>query len=193
MRWAGGILPALSVFKTKFKRTQMIFTARKTIASKLDEYEGVSFTLNKMTEGRRVKLRVDMAPHSHRLRELIAEATRMEESDNAAGATQILEEVRVITEDHIPSEFLRWGLHAIKGLQVKEDEDSEPVEVTTADALIAIGPRPLFDEIVLAIRAEAGVSEEKLGESAPPTISDAQVGGEKSTSSAGTAESKATT
>lgn len=173
----------------------MTFTTRKTVQSALPGFEDVKFTLNKMTEGRRIKLRLSLAPHTAKLRDLMGEANRMQETNDTDAAAELLEKVKVVVDDDITPAWVRWGLHKIHGLTVNVDDcATEPaVLVFTADQLIDIGPPALYAEIVTAIKAEAGITEQQQGESAPLTTSDAQVGGEKNITSAGTAENKVTT
>jgi hypothetical protein len=167
----------------------MTFTSRKTIKSALLGFEDVSFTLNKMTEGRRIELRVALADSTAKLTDSVIEAKQLETSDgdpNGRRAFELLDTVQVISDDQIPSVYLKWGLHSIDGLVI----DDIPA---TPESLIAAGPRELFNEIVSAIKVESGITVQQQGESVPPTISAAQVGGEKSSTSADLVESKVIT
>jgi len=50
--------------------------------------------------------------------------------------------------------YLEWGLAEIKGLKI----DGEPASMTT---LVERGPEELADEIIKAIKAETGLSEDE--------------------------------
>jgi hypothetical protein len=50
--------------------------------------------------------------------------------------------------------YVEWGLAAIKGLKIDGEEAS-------ATALIERGPEELIDEIVAAIKAESGLTEDE--------------------------------
>ncbi|CAB4130912.1 hypothetical protein UFOVP130_44 [uncultured Caudovirales phage] len=150
----------------------MNFESRLTIPSTLTGFEDVKFTLNKMTEGRRIKLRLALAETSAKLREMVEEATTLagQSEPSTVRASALLDGVTALIEEKVTPQWVRWGLHSIEGLTIDG-------EAATTDSLIESGPRALYAEIADAIKREAGMSEEQRGESAPPTISGAPVDG----------------
>lgn len=163
----------------------MNFESRITRASKLPGFDGVSFTLNKMTEGRRIKLRLQVAEKSAKLREL-GERARALDDQNGQEALQILEQINSLMVDEIDPVYVRWGLKSIDGLEI----DGKPA---TPELLIEDGPPELYREILAAINEAAGLTERQRGESEPPTTSGAQADGRMSDSSAEPADAPATT
>ena len=163
----------------------MNFQSRITVQSALPGYEDVSFTLNKMTEGRRIKLRVKLADAGAKLREALAEAEDIKEQGGAKAAEALFEKVKAMVDDEITPAWVRWGLHQIAGLSI----DDAPA---TVESLIEAGPRELYSEIVYAIKKEAGLTDTQQGESELPTTSDELVDGQKNSTSADLADSKAT-
>jgi hypothetical protein len=160
----------------------MQFSSRITTES--TACPGVTFTLNKMTEGRRIKLRLTMAEKTAKLREIMVEVNRLREDPepNQARVAELLDTVTETLEDEITPAWVKWGLHSITGLTIDGQE-------ATPDLLIADGPRDLYKEIAAAIKSEAGLSEEAQGEFVPPITSGAQVtGGVTSTDATPAAE-----
>ena len=162
----------------------MDYVSTQTIQSSFSE--DISFVLNKMSEGRRISLRLKLAGMTNRLRELMEQANQAVGTENVAQASMLFDQVKEVVDDQITPEWVRWGLVSIHGLRIDG-------EAATVESMIAKGPRSLYNEIVLAIKAEAGITEEERGESEPPSTSAAPVDGGNSTSSAVDAGSKAST
>lgn len=165
----------------------MNFQSRQAFESKIPGFEGVVFTLNRMTEGRRIKLRLALADTTARLREALVEIRRLKEQETPEPkrAAELLDTVAAIVEDEVTPTWVRWGLHAIDGLEI----DGQPA---TVESLIESGPTDLYAEIAAAVRREAGLSEEQQGESEPPSISGAPVVGGTSDTTAENAGNGAT-
>ena len=103
---------------------------------------GVTFSVAKMSFGRRADL-------MRRVREL---ARRMEFLE-AGQATGDKMDAALMAAD-IDRLFLEWGLISVSGLEVDGTE-------ATPDTLAAKGPEDLCREALAAIRAEAGLSTEE--------------------------------
>lgn len=131
-----------------------------------------------MSEGRRIKLRLALAPELAVLRTKLYEAQSMQKEDTSLAVVQQLgDEITIISEDKINPAYVRWGLHSIEGLTI----DDTPA---TVESLIESGPRDLYNEILDAIKKESGLDERQQGESEPLTTSGAQVDGRKTSTSA---------
>jgi hypothetical protein len=89
----------------------MNFDSRVTLPSNLPEFDGVSFTFNKMTEGRRIKLRLAMADCYSKLREITEEAARIagnSEAD-AVRAIELHQKANELISNDINPMWVRWG------------------------------------------------------------------------------------
>jgi hypothetical protein len=103
---------------------------------------GVKFTIARMSFGRRIEL-------TRRIRELAARAEFLQAGDDARekiDATLLAGEIERI--------YLSWGLLRVNGLTI----DGLPA---TPELVEASGPEPLCREIVAAIRAECGLTDEE--------------------------------
>src|SRR5258708_1947307 len=106
------------------------------------EYPEVWFTIRRMSFGRRLEL-------AKEIREL---SRRMEFA--AAGGTPGDEMEAAILSGEIEGLYLRWGLVAVEGLAVDGGSASP-------DLLLEKGPEALTREILLAIQAECGLSDDE--------------------------------
>ena len=100
--------------------------------------DGVSFTISRMSFGRRIEL-------TRRVRDLTRKVEFLQAGDDVrekVEASWLGVEVERL--------YLEWGLREISGLSI----DGQPASV---DKLIADGPEDLSREIVAAIRAECGL------------------------------------
>ncbi len=104
--------------------------------------EDVAYRIVRMSFGRRIEL-------TRRVRELAAKLGFLEAGDTPE---ERLEAAAVANE--IERLYLEWGLQGIEGLTI----DGKPA---TPELLIACGPEELCREIVEAIKAECGLSEEE--------------------------------
>jgi hypothetical protein len=103
---------------------------------------GVHFIVQKMSFGRRIDL-------TRRIREL---ADRAEFLSAGESAIEKLDASLLTAE--IERTYVLWGLTEVGGL----DLDGTPA---TPESLIARGPEELFQEVLQAVKAECGLSEEE--------------------------------
>jgi hypothetical protein len=116
------------------------YESAKVVASKV--LPGVQFAIQRMSFGRRVDL-------CHLIRQIAPKLEFLE------AGSEFGERVEAnLLGQEIENLYLRWGLAGVEGMLI----DGQPV---TADLLIAKGPEALSKEIVAAIQAECGLSEEE--------------------------------
>ena len=115
---------------------------------------GVRYAVEKMSFGRRLELIRELKRLLGRLQFVLADATGNPEQQ--AEAALLAGEINRI--------YLRWGLRKLTGLQI----DGEPV---TQENLIEKGPEELVEEILQAIRREAGLSGAERKNCGSPSIS----------------------
>ena len=154
----------------------MNFESTVSHNSKLPGFEGVKFCLKKMTEGRRIKLRLALAAAQAELMDVLTEASNAK--DNEVKLAGLLNQVESIRGNTIDPLYVRWGVKSIEGLQI-DGQDA------TVDLLIEEGPPELYQEILSRVKKEAGLSDEEKGESVPPTTSNAATDGRTETTTAG--------
>jgi hypothetical protein len=118
-----------------------------------EKLPGVRFVIERMSFGRRLELIRELREWLGKL-EFVA----------AAPAGPVREAESALLAGEIDRIYLRWGLREVKGLEI----DGEPV---TAENLVAKGPEALVEEIVGAIRCEAGLSEAERKNCESPSIS----------------------
>lgn len=118
----------------------MQYESVKTVESAV--VPGVRFTISKMSFGRRAEL-------TRQIWELANRAERLQACDDARERL----EAAVLTSE-IERAYLHWGLQRVEGLTI--DGQS-----ATVDMVIARGPEDLCREMLAAIRAECGLSEEE--------------------------------
>ena len=116
----------------------MTYESVRTVESQVAR--GVSFTLAKISFGRRVEL-------MRRVREL---ARRMEFLEAGQAPGDKMDAALLQTE--IDRLFLTWGLRAVSGLEL-DGADATP------ELLAEAGPEDLFREALAAVRAETGLPE----------------------------------
>jgi hypothetical protein len=116
----------------------MTYESVRTVESRVAS--GVTFTLAKISFGRRAEL-------MRRVREL---ARRMEflEAGRAPGDKMDA----ALLQTAIDRLFLTWGLRAVSGLEL-DGADATP------ELLAEAGPEDLFREALAAVRAETGLTE----------------------------------
>lgn len=102
--------------------------------------DGVSFTISRMSFGRRVEL-------MGRVRDL---ASKLEFFEAGSGNKDRVE--ADILSAEIDQLYLRWGLREVSGLTI----DGRPA---TPDLLASSGPEDLFVEALNAVKSECGLSE----------------------------------
>jgi len=101
---------------------------------------GVTFTLAKISFGRRVELMRGVRELARRIEFLEAGQAPGDKMDAALLQTEI---------DRL---FLTWGLRAVSGLEM-DGADATP------ELLAEAGPEDLFREALAAVRAETGLTE----------------------------------
>jgi hypothetical protein len=102
--------------------------------------EGVSFTVAKMSYGRRVELMRRIRELSRKLEFLDAGSEPGDKMDAA------------LLEAEVNRVHLTWGLHAVSGLTL-DGVDATP------DLLAESGPEDLFREALAAVRKQTGLTE----------------------------------
>lgn len=151
------------------------FKSRVTIPSALPEWDGVTFTIRRPTEGLRIRMREQLAAALEQLREAIGEARAVDESgENDAASTvklqKISDRIEFLQGNQIDIAHLRASLVKVEGLEI----DDAPA---TVESLIENGPRELYVEILQAIRKESGLSESERKNSESPITSGVQEDG----------------
>ena len=105
-------------------------------------YPGVRFAVQRMSFGRRMEL-------SRRIREISGKAEFLNAGDELRDRIEAN-----LLGGEIDEIYLRWGLVGIEELLI----DGEPA---TLDSLIERGPEELAREMVDAIKAQCGLTEEE--------------------------------
>ncbi len=118
----------------------MRYESTKTVESKVAE--GVSFTIARMSFGRRIEL-------TRRIREL---SGRLEFLDAGEQAGEKVE--AALLRGEIEKLYLEWGLREVHGLRIDGAE-------ATVESLIEAGPEELCREVLEAIKHECGLTEEE--------------------------------
>jgi len=144
----------------------MTFSSKKKVQSKLAGYEDVFFTLKKMTEGRRIKLNLELAPHKARLRDLVGESQMLNpvlpegqeapvlDAITVTKVQNLNDQLHTLVESEINPVWFRAGFDSVEGIDI----DGKPA---TLDTLMSDGPSELYKEILDAIRSEAELSTEE--------------------------------
>ena len=115
---------------------------------------GVRFTVERMSFGRRLEL-------IRQLKELLGRLDFVLAA-NAGGPEKQAEAALLVGE--IDRIYLRWGLRKVDGLVMDGEE-------VTAESVIERAPEALIEEILQAIRREAGISPAEAKNSKSPFIS----------------------
>lgn len=126
-----------------------------TITRESHALPGAHFTFRRMSFGRRLEL----------ARQLQETLRRMDAALAAAPGERRDAEVATLAAE-ADAGYLRWGLIEVEGLEI----DGRPA---TTESLLASGPEALVLEIIEAIKAEAGLSEEERKNSGSPSTSSA--------------------
>jgi hypothetical protein len=116
----------------------MEYTSVETIESGVAA--GVTYTVAKMSFGRRVEL-------TRRIRELAGRRECMEAGDSA---NEKMEAALLASE--IDRIYLLWGLREVTGLELDG-------VAATPESLAASGPEELFREALAAVKQQCGLSE----------------------------------
>jgi hypothetical protein len=130
---------------------------------------GVRFTVERMSFGRRLDL----------IRRLKGLTGRLAFLSAAPAADPERQAEAALLAGEINRLYLSWGLRKLTGLQIDGEEPS-------LEALLERGPEGLVQEILNAIRHEAGLSEAESKNSKSPFISSEQTKPDGSATVAGT-------
>jgi hypothetical protein len=103
---------------------------------------GVTFTIAKMSFGRRMEL-------MRRVRELARRAEFLAASEGSGDKMDA-----ALLQSEIERIFVMWGVKAVSGLVVD-------ARVADPELLAEAGPEKLFREVLAAVRRETGLSEEE--------------------------------
>ena len=114
---------------------------------------GVRFQIGRMSFGRRLELIRELKGWLGRLEFVSAGAPGPEQSAEAA-----------LLAGEIDRIYLRWGLRRLMGLEIDGEE-------VTPESLMEKGPEEVVEEVLLAVRREAGLSEAERKNFASPSIS----------------------
>ena len=101
---------------------------------------GVTFTIAKMSFGRRLELMRQVRELARRV-EFLEAGEKPEDKMDAA-----------LLQAEINRLFLKWGLRAVSGLHLDGEE-------ATPQSLVDAGPEDLFREALEEVRAETGLTE----------------------------------
>ncbi len=113
-----------------------------TVEVESEKIPGVRFAVERMSFGRRLELIRQLREWLGRL-EFVTAAPSQGPEQQAEAALLAGEIDRI---------YLRWGLRRVTGIEIDGEE-------VTAERLIAKGPEGLVEEVLQAIRREAGLSE----------------------------------
>lgn len=127
-------------FLSHLAKTTERYESVKYVQSKT--FPRVRFGIHRMSFGRRLAL-------CHRIREITPHLEFLE------AGSEFSEKVEAnLLGQEIETLYLRWGLASVEGISIDG-------QAATAETLIAKGPEPLSKEIVVAIQAECGLTEEE--------------------------------
>ncbi len=129
--------------------------------------DGVTFVVERMSFGRRLELIRELKDLLGRLEFVLA---------GPQGPAQEAEAALLAGE--IDNVYLAWGLREIEGLEIDGEK-------ATREKLIEKGPEALVEEILAAIRREAGLSEAERKNFESPSTSCAGIRPGGSATSAG--------
>jgi len=118
----------------------MNYESVRTIQS--ETAKGVSFTINRMSFGRRLEL-------TRRIREVGAKLQFLTSGEALEDKIEAS-----LTAHEVDKLYLQWGLRSVDGLAI----DGENAE---AESVISSGPEELCREIVQAIKKECGLTGEE--------------------------------
>jgi len=115
----------------------MYYESQRTYES--SSQPGVSFTVHRMSLGRRAEL-------TKRLRELLGKIEFLEAGKEPKDSVEA-----ALLASRVEETYLRWGLAEIRGLAIDGQE-------ATPEMLVSAGPEDLCREIVTAVKAECGLT-----------------------------------
>ena len=115
---------------------------RSAIQCDSASFPGVSFTIRRVSLGRRIELAKD-------IRDLATELEFHQAGESAKDQVEA-----AVQSARIDQVYLRWGLLAISGLEIDG-------ELPTVDTLFSGGPERLLREIVDRIKGECGLTDDE--------------------------------
>lgn len=124
------------------ERPTMAASYESTVTRSSEIFKGVVFTISRISFGRRM----DLARG-------VLELSKKAQYREAGGGVDDAIEANILACE-IDRLYLRWGLAGIRGLTIDGTE-------ATAELLAEKGPENLAREIVRAIKAECGLSEDE--------------------------------
>ena len=116
------------------------YRSEAVVASKVAP--GVTFTIAKMSFGRRVEL-------MRRVRELARRSEFLAASESAGEKMDA-----ALLQSEIERTYVTWGVKEVRGLTVNGS-------VADVELMAAEGPEELFREALAAVRRETGLNEEE--------------------------------
>jgi hypothetical protein len=124
-----------------------------------------------MTEGRRLDLRSKISEPNRRIREILKEQAAIEgqseETRDSAKWLELQDEFDGLMLEKVNPAWLTWGLKRIDGLEV----EGKPLGVEDWKDW----PSALFEEVIVAIKAESELNGTERKNSELPTTSGGQV------------------
>lgn len=111
-----------------------------TVKHESKTHAGVSFTVRRMSLGRRMEL-------ARRIREMAARLEFLEAGQDPKDKVEA-----ALAAAGVERVYLEWGLAEVQGLEI----DGQPA---TPESLIEAGPEELCREIAAAVKAECGLTE----------------------------------
>lgn len=143
----------------------MSFTFDSHVKVTSEKCAGVTLVINKRTEGRRIQLRLDMAPIQEKMESVLERLRSLPEPPESGDDTRTAEQKKQyaavvaeyfrVQEDEIQPAWVKWGLVRVEGLTV------DGREVTSPDEFIELAPPELYAEAVEAIKASLGLTAEQ--------------------------------
>lgn len=143
----------------------MNYTSKTT--HKSDVMPTVSFTLKKLSHGRRLKIDLALADHRAKVRELSQEFMTIAEDDSSEARLRKIRldsQTRFVIEEHFKPTYLREALDKLEGLEI----DGAPA---TLENLFSDGPVELIEEIYQTIQNNIGLTLDEIKNSERPTTS----------------------
>jgi hypothetical protein len=178
------------------------YSSTRTVQSRLPDFEGVSFTIRRISDGLRNQYRLETAGALREQADLIEQRedlvdairermgmdekafseVRMDQLPRSDRRTlrEVGTKIDQLNSEAIYPAMIEVGLVSVDGLTI----DGQPVDV---DSLHRVGPESLVAEILFEIRKEFGLAVEAQENLGSPTTSGAAEGGKATDTAAVTA------
>jgi hypothetical protein len=146
-----------------------MYMFRKSTVIKSEVCDGVEFIVRKMTENRRIELQMAVMEPNEKIRALLTKiATMKTESGNDERNVPVMaranDEMQTIITSQLNPVKIRWGISAIKGLEIADGDTAIPA---TMDNLLD-WPSDLIEEALNIVDEGCGMSEKETKNSASP-------------------------